>query len=76
MEKIKWSEKVTNEQALERIEEKNTLLNNIVCRKVNWVYHILRKNFLLLDANEGEMAEVEGVRRGRTQFLDDFRKRI
>ena len=29
-EKIKWSQKVTNEQVLERIVEKKTLLNNIL----------------------------------------------
>ena len=29
MEKIKWSEKVTNEQVLERIGEKRTLLKII-----------------------------------------------
>ena len=29
MEKIKWSEKVTNEQVLEGIGEKRTLLNYI-----------------------------------------------
>ena len=28
MEKIKWSERVTNEQVLDRIGEKRTLLNN------------------------------------------------
>ena len=33
MEKIKWSEKVTNEKVLERIALKRTLLNNILCRK-------------------------------------------
>ena len=35
-EKIKWPEKATNEQILERIGEKKTLLNNILRRKVNW----------------------------------------
>ena len=35
MEKIKWSEKVTNEQVLDRIREKRTLINNILRRKVN-----------------------------------------
>jgi hypothetical protein len=44
MEKIKWPEKVTNEQVLERLGEKKTLLNNILCRKANWIGHILRKN--------------------------------
>ena len=40
--KIKWSEKVTNVQVLERIAEEKTLLNNILRRKVNWVGHILK----------------------------------
>ena len=47
MEKIKWSEKVTNEQVLDRIGEKRTLLNNILRRKANWIGHILRTNCLL-----------------------------
>ena len=37
---IKWSEKITNE-ALERIGEKKTNLNNILGRKTNWIVHIL-----------------------------------
>ena len=47
MEKIKWPEKITNEEVLERIGEKRTLLNNILGRKANWVRHILRRNCLL-----------------------------
>ena len=43
MEKIKWSEKVTNEQVLGRIGEKRPLLNNILRKKANWIGHILRK---------------------------------
>ena len=42
MEKIKWSEKVTNEPVLERIGEERTLMNNILRRKANWIDHILR----------------------------------
>ena len=37
MEKIKWSGKVTNEQVLDRIGEKRTLLNNILRRKDNLI---------------------------------------
>ena len=33
MEKIKWLEKVTNEEVLECIGEKRTLLNNIYVEK-------------------------------------------
>ena len=71
MEKIKWTEKVTNEQVLERLREKRTLLNNILRR----IGHILRRNCLLHDAIEGQMTEVKGVGRRRTQFLDDLRNR-
>ena len=42
MEKIKWSEKVTNE-VLERIGEIRMLLNNILRRKVNCIGDILRR---------------------------------
>ena len=41
LEEIKCPEKVTNE-VLENISAKRTLLNNILCRKANWIGHILR----------------------------------
>ena len=44
MEKIKWSEKVINEEVLEHIGEKMSLLNNIQRRTFNWIGHILRRN--------------------------------
>ena len=37
MEKIKWSERVTNEQVFEHIGKKPTVLNNILRRKANWL---------------------------------------
>ena len=73
MEKIKWPEKVTNEQVLECIGGKRTLINNIICRrKINWIDHILRRNCLLHVAIEGQMTEVKGLGKGRTQRLDDL----
>ena len=63
MEKIKLSEKVTNEQVLDRIGEKRTLLNNILYRKANWIGQILRRNCLLHDAIGGQMTELKGVGR-------------
>jgi hypothetical protein len=53
MEKIKCSENVINEQVLERVGEKRTLLNNIVLRKAHWNGHSLRINCLIYDAVEG-----------------------
>ena len=69
MEKIKWSEKVTNEQILERIGDKRKLLN-----KANRIGHILRRNCLLHDAIERQM-ELKEVERKRKQILDYLRNR-
>jgi len=71
----KMVREVTNEQVLERIEEKRTLVNDMLYRKANWIGHILRINVLSHDAIEGEMMEVTEVARRRTQLLDDLRNR-
>ena len=71
MQKIKWSKKVTNEQVLDHIGEKRTLLNNILRR----IDHILRINCLLYDAVEVQMTEMKGLGRRRTQQLGDLRNR-
>ena len=76
MEKINWPEKATTEQVLERIGEKRTLLNYTLRRKSDWIGHILRRNCLVHDAIQGQMTEMEGIRRRRrTQLFDDFRNR-
>ena len=75
VEKIKWSEKVTNEQVHDRIGEKRTLLNNILRRKANWIGPILRRNCLSSDVIDEQMTEVKGIGRRRTQPLDDSKNR-
>ena len=52
VEKIKWLEEVTNE-VLELVGKSRTFINNVLRRKVNWVGHILRRNFLLHEATLG-----------------------
>ena len=41
----------------------------------NWIRDILRRNYLLHDTIEGQMTEVKGVERRRTQLLNDLRNR-
>jgi hypothetical protein len=62
-EKIKRTDKVTNETFLKRKGQKMTLLNNILRRKLNRIDHILRRNCLLHYDNDGQMTEVKGVGR-------------
>ena len=73
MEKIKCSEKVTNEQILEHIGENITPLSNVLRRKAKWVGLVLRRNcFLRVIEGHCELNEVGGKRR---QLLDDLRKK-
>ena len=69
MAKIKWSEKVTNEEVLECVVEKKTLQNSILRRKLICIAHILRRVILLHDAIEREMIELKEIGRRKTQFF-------
>ena len=74
-ETINWSEKLMNEEFIEHIEEKRTLLNNNLHRKANWIGHILRRNCLLHDIIEGQVTEVKIVGRRTIGLLDDLKNR-
>ena len=47
MEKISWTDRVENEEILQRVEKERNILHIIERRKANWIGHILRKNCLL-----------------------------
>ena len=42
---------------------------------MNWVGHFLRKNCVFHYVIEGQMTEVKGIERRKTQLLDDLRNR-
>ena len=44
MEKISWKDKVTNEQVLEIVKEKRTIIHVIRSRKKKWIGHVWRKD--------------------------------
>ena len=75
MEKIGWNDKVTNEQVLEIVKEKRTLIDVIRSRKKKWIEHVLRGNGLLKETIEGR---IEGKRprgRRRVMMLDDMKEK-
>jgi hypothetical protein len=47
MEKIIWTDRVTNEEVLRRVKEEKNIIHTVKRRKGNWIGHILRKNCLL-----------------------------
>ena len=40
MERISWTDKITNEEVLRRVGEKRIMLETIVRRKKNWIGHM------------------------------------
>jgi hypothetical protein len=67
MEKISWTDYVSNEEVLLRVKEQRNILHEISKRKANWIGHVLHRNCLLQQVIEGKIKggiEVRG-RRGR-----------
>jgi hypothetical protein len=79
MEKISWTDRVRNEEVLNRVKEERNIVHTIKRRKANWIGHILRRNCLLKHVIEGELErriEVTGRRgRRRKQLLGGLKKR-
>ena len=79
MEKISWTDHVTNEVVLLRVNEQRNNLHEIRKRKANWIGHILRRNCLLKQVIEGKInGEMEVIRRRgrrRKKLLDDLKVR-
>jgi len=79
MEKISWTDHVTNEEVLLRVKEQRNILHEIPKRKANWIGHILRRNCLLQRVIEGKIQggiEVTGrQRRRRTKLLGNLMER-
>jgi hypothetical protein len=79
MEKISWTDRVRNEEALLRVKQQRNILHEISKRKANWVGQILHKTCLLQQVIEGKIKggiEVTN-RRGRRcrKLLDDLTER-
>ncbi|KAI5721796.1 hypothetical protein M8J77_025821 [Diaphorina citri] len=72
--KIKWSDKIRNEEVLRRVGEERSILKTIKKRKANWLGHILRRDCIQRRIMEDK---IEGKRgRGRRKFgmLSDILK--
>ena len=72
MEKISWTEKITNEEVLKRVGEERQLIKMIRNRKKNWIGHVLRGDGLLREVMEGRMEGKRGRGRPRIGMLDEL----
>ncbi|KDR18919.1 hypothetical protein L798_06657, partial [Zootermopsis nevadensis] len=79
IEKIRWTDRVTNEEVLRRVNEQRSILQAITRRKANWLGHIMRRNGLLSDITEGQVEGKRGLgrktwtlRKKERKYLESF----
>lgn len=72
-ENIKWSDRVTNEEVLQRVGEVRRLGETIKLRTKRWIGNILRHDGQLKDVLEGRMNGKRPRGRKRIMLMDDIR---
>lgn len=70
MLKIKWTDRVTNEEVLQRAEEERTLLKTLKSRRHSWIGHIIRHNEFVTNIVEGVIPGKKARGRPRLQYLN------
>jgi hypothetical protein len=68
LEKIRWANRVRNEEVLHGVKEERNMLHTVKRRKANWICHIMNRNFFIKHVTEGK---IEDTGRRRKQLLDD-----
>ena len=71
---IKWSDKVTNERVLQKLQTKRTLLSDIQKRKLRYYGHVKRSNNILTTAVEGKLEGKRPRGRPRNTWMTDVRE--
>ena len=76
MEKVKWTNRVKNEEVLHRVQKERNILHTIKMRKTNLIGYILCRNCLLKHIIEGNLEQgIEVIGRIRKQPLDNIKER-
>ena len=72
MEKISWTDKITNEEVLERVGTDRQLIHTLRNRKKTWIGHVLRGDGLLKEVIEERMQGKRIKGTPRIGMLDDL----
>ena len=74
MLKIKWTDKVTNEEVLRRAGTRRWMMNTIAKRQTSFFGHIIRKQGLKNLAMTGKILGRKSRGRQRRQYLDQIKE--
>ena len=74
LEKIKWQERISNDEVLTIVNENRCLIRTIRERKKNWIGQVLRGDGLLRNVLERRMFGSRPRGRPRMDMIDELRK--
>ena len=74
MQKVRSSERRTNEEVPEMVDEKRSLMNRVIRSKKKWIGHIVRGDGLLKEVIVGRMDAKRPRGRRRIGFLNVIKK--
>jgi hypothetical protein len=69
MLKIKWADRITNDNVFQRAKEERLLLRILKNRRHSWIGHIIRHNEFVVNILEGAISGKKAVGRPRLQYL-------
>ena len=72
IERISWTDRITNEEVLRRVAECRSLINTVVRRKKNWIGHVVRGSGIMKVVMEGRMEGKRTRGRRRKGMLDEL----
>jgi hypothetical protein len=67
--KIKWTDRITNDDVFQRAKEERLFLKNLKNRRHSWLGHIIRQKEFVVNILEGTTSRQKAVGRPRTQYL-------
>ena len=74
MLKLSWTEKVKNEEVLQRMNEKRKLINILKERKLKYFGHLIRLNSIYRTLLEGNIDGKRGRGRPRMSWYDNIKE--
>jgi hypothetical protein len=76
MLKIKWMDKIRNDEVYRRIDEEWTLWNNIGKRRTRWIVHTLRHNGFVKNIIDGKIEGKVPRGRPRDKYMGQVKKKV
>jgi len=69
MLKIRWTDRITNDEVFQRAKEERLLLKILKNRRHSWIGHTVWHNEFVVNSLEGAMSGKKVVGRPRLQYL-------